>query len=67
MNKPLITIGFNKHGEADFGINCDIKDLSFKKLEQLRGMIPVAIYVAENMWRGENEPVCYTEKPPKAK
>ena len=53
MEKPLITIGFDKNGEADFGILSSIQDLSLEKMNQLRQIIPVAIKVAENMWYDE--------------
>lgn len=58
MIENLITIGFDKHGEADFGINCSISDLSLSKLNELRQMIPVAIYIAEDMWRRNNKNKC---------
>ncbi len=55
MNKELITIGFDKNGEADFGINGDLAQLPLEKMKQLREMIPVAIGVAEDMWRREQD------------
>ena len=53
MEQPLITIGFDKNGEADFGILSSICGLSLEKMNQLRQIIPVAIKVAENMWYDE--------------
>ena len=53
MERPLITIGFDNNGEADFGVRGDIQDLTLEKMNQLRQIIPVAIKVAENMWYDE--------------
>jgi hypothetical protein len=55
MEKPLITIGFDKNGEADFGIRDDLSELSLEKFNELRQIIPVAIYVAEDGWHREQE------------
>jgi len=46
----LITIGYHK-GEIDFGVNGLVGTLPLKELNKLRGMIPVAIWCAEDMWR----------------
>ena len=54
MKKELITIGFDKNGEADFGIRGDLSELSLKKLNELRSIIPVAIWAAEDMWKRNN-------------
>ncbi len=51
MVRDLITIGFDKNGEADFGIRGHVADLSMKEMQQIRAIIPVAIGVFENMWR----------------
>ena len=56
METPLITIGFDKNGEADFGVRADLDLLPIVKLNELRAMIPVAIYTAEHMWRKANPP-----------
>ena len=55
MTNTLIEIGFNKHGEADFSITASIQELSFEKMNELRAMITVAIGVAEDMWRMEQQ------------
>lgn len=47
----MIQIGFDKNGEAEFLISATISDLSFERMKELRAIIPVAIGVAENMWR----------------
>lgn len=62
MMENIITIGFNK-GEADFGINGSISNLSFEKLQELRAIIPVAIYVAEDIWRRNNQPLASNSTP----
>lgn len=50
MNKEIITIGFNKDGEADFSISAEIYGFDLKKMNELRAMIPVAIGTAERMF-----------------
>ncbi len=50
----LITIGFDKNGECDFGVKADFAELTIKQLNEIRQMIPVAIYIAEDMWRRNN-------------
>ena len=52
MNDILI-IGFDKNGEADFGVRCTVKTLTFDQMKELRAMIPVAIGIMEQMWRDE--------------
>ncbi len=47
----IITVGFDKNGEADFRIKATIADLSLERMTELRSMIPVAIGSAEDMWR----------------
>jgi hypothetical protein len=47
----IITVGFDKNGEADFRIKGTIIDLSLERMNELRSMIPVAIGSAEDMWR----------------
>ncbi|HEX9503593.1 MAG TPA: hypothetical protein VF974_04715 [Patescibacteria group bacterium] len=51
MEKSLITIGFDKNGEAEFGILMSLADLSREQLKELREIIVVAIYEAEDIWR----------------
>lgn len=56
MKRELITIGFDKNGEADFRIRGDFSGLSYEELNEIRKIIPVAIYVVEDMWRRNNQP-----------
>lgn len=51
MHNPIISIGFDKNGDADFGITGDIGDLTLERMKELRAMIPVAIGTAEDMFR----------------
>lgn len=51
----IITIGFNKNGEADFRVSATIAELSVDRMNDLRSMITVAIGTAEDMWRREQE------------
>lgn len=55
MDRPLITIGFDKNGDADFGVRCDIMALTIEQMNELRIMTISAISCAENMWRREQE------------
>lgn len=48
-----MSVGFNKHGEVDFAVNCSITNLSFEDMHDLRAIMPVAIRVADNMWMDE--------------
>ncbi len=52
----IITVGFDKNGEADFKIAATISDLSLEQMTELRAMIPVAIGIAEDMWRRNRSP-----------
>ena len=51
MKNAIITIGFDKNGEADFSVSGEIMDLNLLKMTELRAMIPVAIGTAEDMFR----------------
>jgi hypothetical protein len=51
MHNTIISIGFNKNGEADFSIVGNIGDLTLERMKELRAMIPVAIGIAEDMFR----------------
>lgn len=51
MKKAIISIGFDKNGDADFRVAGDIGDLTLERMKELRAMIPVAIGVAEDMFR----------------
>ncbi len=53
METPITTIGFDKNGCADFGVNGSIQSLTYEGMQHLRAIIPVAIGIAENMWRDE--------------
>lgn len=55
MTRDLITIGFDKYGDADFGVRGDLASLTLEEMQKLRAMIPVAIGIAEDMWRREQE------------
>ena len=54
MKKDLITIGYHK-GEMDFGVSCLVGELTLEELKELREMIVVAIWCAEDMWRRNQE------------
>lgn len=55
LETSYISIGFDKNGEAEFGVTATIMDLSLEQMRALRPMIPLAIYVAEDMWQREQE------------
>ena len=49
----ILTVGFDKNGEAEFGVSGSVLQLTHDKMKELRAMIPVAIGVMEQMWRDE--------------
>jgi len=51
----LITIGFDKNGEANFEVRATIGHLDLERMNQLRAMIPVAISTAEEIWKEGRE------------
>jgi hypothetical protein len=53
VKNDLLTVGFDKNGQADFGVRCAIVDLTYEQMKELRAMIPVAIGTMEQMWRDE--------------
>lgn len=55
VKDDILTIGFDKNGEAEFGVRCTVADLTYEKMKELRAMIPVAIGVMEDMWRREQQ------------
>ncbi len=52
----ILTVGFDKNGQADFRIKATIADLSLERMTELRSMITVAIGSAEDMWRRNQTP-----------
>lgn len=58
----ILTVGFDKNGEVDFGINCSVEDLTYKKYKDIREMTIVAIGHMENIWGRKKEPLCLTDK-----
>lgn len=60
--REYITIGIDKNGEADFGVNSSIEDLSLEKFREMMGILSTTIYIAEMMWRNKNEPRAYEVK-----
>jgi hypothetical protein len=54
VRNEIITVGFDKNGEADFAIPCTVGELTYAQMKELRAMIPVAIGVMEQMWCDEN-------------
>ena len=51
VKKEILTVGFDKNGEADFGVRMSVCELTFSQMKELRAMLPVAIGVLENTWR----------------
>jgi len=49
----ILTVGFDKNGEAEFGVRATVFDLTHAQMKELRAVIPVAIGVMEQMWRDE--------------
>ena len=51
VEKDIITVGFDKNGDAEFGVRCIVTELTYEQMNEMRAMIPVAIGVMEQMWR----------------
>ena len=51
VKNDILTVGFDKNGEAEFGIRCTVCDLTYDQMKELRAMIPVAIGTMEQIWR----------------
>lgn len=49
--KPIISVGFDKNGEADFRVSIGLLELPVERMNKLRAMIPVAIGQAEDYFR----------------
>lgn len=47
--KPIISVGFNKNGEADFEVNSAVYDLSSDRLNELAAMCFAAFHAAHGM------------------
>jgi len=56
MKTPLLQVGYDKNGEMDFSITATVGDLTREQLYELRNMIVVAIWCAEDMWRRNHQP-----------
>ena len=67
VKTEIFSVGFDKNGEAEFGVSGTVLDLTYAQMKELRAMIPVAIGVMEDMWKRENmnrpENRAYTTKP----
>lgn len=54
MIDALFSVGWRK-GEMDFGVRGDLGALSLEEMNEFRKMVVVAIGVAEDMWRTQQE------------
>ena len=50
VKREILSFGFDKNGEADFGACADVCNLSYEQMQALRAMIPVGIAQMERMW-----------------
>lgn len=57
VKKPIIAVGFDEGGIADFNVLGSVGDLTLEQMNSLRTMIPVAIWVMEQLWREMQETV----------
>ena len=55
VKKMIFEVGFDKNGQADFGVNGQLYSLDLEKMNQLRIMIVAGIGTMEDMWRREQE------------
>ena len=51
----ILTVGFDKNGEADFRVRGSICDLDLERMNRLRAMVAVGIGTMEDMWRRERQ------------
>ena len=51
VKEEILSVGFDKNGQADFGVRSTVYELTYEKMKELRAMIPVAIGIMEDMWR----------------
>ena len=49
--QALVSVGFDKNGEAEFAISMKLEELSLERMNELRTMLVVAIGTAEDIWR----------------
>jgi len=47
--QQFLRVGYHK-GEMDFGVNTEVRNLTYKQMKELREMIVVAIGSMEIMW-----------------
>lgn len=51
-----LSVGFcRSYGDADYAVKCSVADLTYEQMQQLRAIIPVAIFAMERMWSAEQE------------
>jgi hypothetical protein len=49
LTKPIIAVGFNKNGEADFAVDSAVYDLAPDRLNELAAMCFAAFHAAYGM------------------
>jgi len=49
LTKPIISVGFNKHDEADFVVDSSVCDLTPQRLNELAAMCFAAFSAAHSM------------------
>jgi len=54
--REIVTIGFDKNGEADFRINMSISELDRPKMDELCRMMPWALKEALSLWLDHGPP-----------
>lgn len=52
--RPIFTVGYHK-SEMDFGVNCEIENLSYEQMRKFREILIVGIGVAEKMWQDSRQ------------
>ena len=55
VKRSIIEIGFDKDRQFDFGISCEICNLTVDQMNKFRAMVMCAIGTAEDMFRREIE------------
>lgn len=54
--KPIVSVGFDKNGEADFRVNMSIAELDRPKMDELVRMMPWGIKEALSLWLAHGPP-----------
>lgn len=55
VKNELFAVGFDKNGQFDFGVSCQVQGLTYDKMNELRAMLVAGIGTMEDMFRRSRE------------